>query len=328
MKGYEGQRVLITGGLGFIGSNIAHKLVGAGARVCLVDNLARMYGGNMANVAGIEDRVDIRVMDCRDEAPMRPLVRQAQVIFHLAAQVSYIDSANMPMEDLDLNCRGALQLLEMCRHDNPDARVLFASSRLVLGKLAESSVNEAHPTAPLSLYGIHKLAGEHYHRMYASLYGLRTTVVRLSNPYGERQQLKHSKYSLPGRYMRLAVEGKPITIFGDGQQLRDYVYATDVADAFLALGVAETKPGEVFHCGYGRSVPFRLMAETVVRVLKRGAIEFVPWPVNYERVETGDLSFDIGKLSRATEWKASISLEEGIERMWRYYETRLPQYLT
>jgi len=325
---YDNSRVLITGGLGFIGSNIAHKLVPLGARVTIVDSLAPLYGGHLANVAEIRDSITVHVGDCRDEALMRPLVREANVIFHLAAQVSYIDSANMPLDDLDINCRATLQLLELCRRERPDARVVFASSRLVLGKLLQHPVHEEHPTAPLSLYGIHKLAGEHYHRMYASLHGLRTAVVRLSNPYGERQQLKHSKYSLPGWFMRLAFEGKPITIFGDGQQLRDYIYATDVADAFLAVGRADIALGELFHCGFGQAVPFRQMAEAIVRVLKRGSIQFVPWPPNYERVETGDLSFDVSKLCRQTGWKPLISLEEGIERMWRYFEPRLSQYLS
>ena len=162
--------------------------------------------------------------------------------------------------------------------------------------------------------------------MYASLHGLRTAVIRLSNPYGERQQLKHSKYSLPGWFMRMAIEGKPITIFGDGQQMRDYIYATDVADAFIAAGGTDIAPGELFHCGCGQPVPFRHMVETLVRVLKRGSIQYVAWPANYERVETGDLSFDIGKLCRTTGWKPSISLEEGFERMWRYFEPRQSVY--
>ena len=324
---YAGRRVLITGGLGFIGSNIAHKLLPLGATVTLVDSMAPLYGGNPANIAEVRDQVTVCIGDCRDEALMRPLVREADVIFHLAAQVSYIDSAGIPLEDLDINCRGTLQLLELCRQDNPAARVVFASSRLVLGKLVRHPVREDHPTEPLSLYGIHKLAGEHYHRMYASLHNLRTAVVRLSNPYGERQQIRHSKYSLPGWFMRLAVENKPITIFGDGRQLRDYIYATDVADAFIAVGCADIVPGELFHCGFGHPIPFRQMAETIVRVLKRGTIQFVPWPANYERVETGDLSFDVGKLSSMTGWKPVVSLDEGIERMWRYFEPRLSLYL-
>lgn len=326
-EAYRGARVLITGGLGFIGSNIAQKLAPHGAKITIVDSLDGRYGGNLANVEEIRNRVTIHIGDFRDQLLMEPLVRDADVIFNLAAQVSYIDSIRIPFDDLELNCRGPLQLLELCRAANPGAKVIFASSRLVLGRIVQQPVREDHPTEPLSLYGAHKLVAEKYHRLYAAVYGIRTAVLRITNPYGERQQLRHGKWSLPGWFMRLALEEKPITIFGDGSQLRDYIYATDLADAFLAVGLSSTPPGEVFNCGLGRSVRFLEMAETIVRVLRRGTIEFVPWPPDYERVETGDVSFDIGKLRRATGWAPSIPLEEGIDRMYRYFAPRLPPYL-
>lgn len=324
---YRGKRVLITGGLGFIGSNTAQKLVHYGARITIVDSLHPLYGGNLTNVAEIRDEVTLHVGDYRDQSLMKPLVRDTDIIFNLAGQVSYIDSSRIPFEDLDLNCRGTLQLLELCRELNPEVRVVFASSRLVLGKILSQPVREDHPTEPLSLYGVHKLAAEKYHRVYAAGYGIRTVVLRITNPYGERQQLKHGKYSLPGWFMRLVLEGKPITIFGDGSQLRDYLYATDLADAFLAVGLSDAPPGELFNCGVGRSVAFREMAETVVRVVGKGTIEYVPWPGDYERVETGDVNFDVGKLRGMTGWNPSVSLAEGIERMYRYFATRLPLYL-
>ena len=326
-EAYTSVRVLITGGLGFIGSNIAQKLVRYGARITIVDSLHPLYGGNLANIAEIRDQVTLCVGDYRDQSLMKPLVRDTDVIFNLAGQVSYIDSSKIPFEDLDLNCRGPLQLLELCRELNPEVRVVFASSRLVLGKIVSQPVQEDHPTEPLSLYGVHKLVAEKYHRLYAATYGVRTTVLRITNPYGERQQLKHNKYSLPGWFMRLAFERKPIKIFGDGGQLRDYVYATDLADAFLAVGLGATAAGEVYNCGSGRSVPFRQMAETVVRVLGQGTIAYVPWPPDYERVETGDVNIDIGKLRGMTGWNPSVSLEEGIERMYRYFATRWRLYL-
>jgi UDP-glucose 4-epimerase len=324
---YRGKRVLITGGLGFIGSNIAHKLVRRGARVTIIDSLAPLYGGNLTNVKEIRDDLVLHIGDIRNESLVRPLVTGADIIFHLAAQVSYIDSSRIPLDDLDVNARGTLQLLELCHQNNRDARVVFASSRLVLGKIVEQPVREDHPTEPLSLYGVHKLAAEKYHRLYASLYGMKTAVLRITNPYGERQQLKHSKYSMPGWFMRLAVEGIPIKIFGDGNQLRDYIYATDIAEAFLSVGLAPLAGGEIFNCGFGQSVPFRTMAETVVRVLKKGSIEYVPWPENYEQVETGDVHFDTGKLNGATGWRPSVSLEQGIERMYAYYDSRWSHYV-
>lgn len=324
---YKGKRILITGGLGFIGSNIAHKLVSYGAKVTILDSLAPLYGGNLVNVEEIRDEITVIIGDFRDESRVRQLVPDADIIFHLAAQVSYIDSSQIPSEDLDLNCRGTLQLLELCRQRNRDVKVVFASSQLVLGKILHHPVREDHPAEPLSFYGVHKLTGEKYHRLYGSLYGIRTAVLRITNPYGERQQIKHSKYSLPGWFMRLATEGKPIKVFGDGSQMRDYIYATDIADAFLSVGLSSVTPGEIFNCGSGRSVPFRQMVETIVRVLKKGSIEYVPWPEDYERIETGDIHFDISKLKHITGWKPSVSLEEGVERMCSYFAPRLSHYL-
>jgi UDP-glucose 4-epimerase len=324
---YRGTRVLITGGLGFIGSNIAHKLVRYGAKVTIIDSLAPLYGGNLTNIEEIREGIALSIGDFRDESLIRPLIADVDIIFHLAAQVSYIDSAHMPFDDLDINARGTLQLLELCRQCQRDIKVIFASSRLVLGTIVKQPVREDHPTEPLSLYGVHKLAAEKYHRLYASLYGLKTAVLRITNPYGERQQLKHSKYSLPGWFMRLALEGIPIKIFGDGNQMRDYIYATDIANAFLAVGVAPFAAGEIFNCGFGRSVPFRTMAETIVRVLQKGSIEYVPWPDNYEHVETGDVHFDTAKLGQITGWFPSTSLEQGIERMHAYFTPRLSRYL-
>ena len=323
---YRGMRVLITGGLGFIGSNIAHKLVRYGAKVKIIDSLAPLYGGNLANVEEIIDDIVLSIGDFRDESKLRPLLADVDLIIHLAAQVSYIDSARMPLDDLDINARGTLQLLELCRQFQQDIKVIFASSRLVLGKIVKQPVREDHPTEPLSLYGVHKLAAEKYHRLYASIHGMKTAVLRITNPYGERQQLKHSKYSLPGWFMRLALEGSPIKVFGDGNQMRDYIYATDIADAFLSIGLAPFAGGEIFNCGSGESIPFRTMAETIVRVMQKGSIEYVPWPNNYEQVETGDVHFDTGKLSQMTGWRPAVSLEQGIERMYAYFAPRLAQY--
>lgn len=323
---YSGQRVLITGGLGFIGSNLAHRLVQLGADVRIVDALDPAYGGNWANLEGIAEKVSVEVGDVRDAALLARLLPDVDVVFNLAAQVSYLDSNQTPFRDLELNCRAQLVLLDAVRRFADRARVVFASSRLVLGTIRSTPVREDHPTNPRSIYGIHKLTAEKYHHMYAEVYRLRTAVIRLTNPYGERQQIKHNKYSLPGWFMRLAMEDKPITIFGDGGQLRDYVYATDVAEAFLAVGLAEFPPGAIFNCGSGRPTRFRDMAEVVVRTVGQGRIEYVPWPPDYERVESGDITVDIGKLRQVTGWSPSVELEEGIARMYRYYSTRMADY--
>jgi nucleoside-diphosphate-sugar epimerase len=326
LKNYKNKTVVITGGLGFIGSNIAQKLVALGAKIILIDSFDSRYGANLANVAEVQNQIQIVKADIRNTDSISSLIEKADVVFHLAAQVSYIDSASIPFEDLELNAKTSLQILELCKTLNKKARVIFASSRLVLGKVTAHPIQENHIAEPLSLYGIHKLTSENYFRLYGKMHGLQTAVLRITNPYGERQQIKHSKYSLPGWFMRQLMEGKDITIFGDGGQLRDYIYATDIADAFVLTGLAENLNGEVYNCGLGKSSSFRQMCETLVKIIGKGKIQYVPWPANYEKVETGDVEVDNSKLRKLTGWHPTITLEQGLEKMVRYYTPRLALY--
>jgi len=324
---YKGKNVLITGGLGFLGSNIANKLVSLGANVTILDSLNPLYGGNWFNVEGIKDKIKVIIGDIRDEELVYGLVIDKDIIFNLAAQVSYIDSSVIPFIDLDINCRGHFTILEACRKNNKDAKIIFSSSRMVLGKIKYSPMDENHPTNPLSIYGIHKLAAEKYHLMYFKDYGMKTCVLRITNPYGERQQIKHNKYCLPGWFMRLAMENKPITVFGDGLQLRDYIYSDDLIEAFIRVGVTDKTDGQLYNCGSGKSRLFKDMAELVVKAVGQGEVKYVPWPENYEKVETGDFETNISKLSSAIDWTPQISLEQGIEKMVAYYKKNKNNYV-
>jgi UDP-glucose 4-epimerase len=323
---YRGHRVLLLGGAGLIGSTLAHRLVALGARVTIVDALFPQYGGNPKNLEGIEDRAALHVGDIRDEALMRGLVPGQQSIVNLAAQVSYTDSVFDPLLDLDINCRGHLMLLELCRHLNPDAKVLFAGSRLQFGRIERIPVAEDHPQLPLMPYGIHKMTAEKYCQMYHRIHRLRTTVLRLANPYGPRQQMKHSKYGIVNWFIRLAMEGGAIKVFGDGRQVRDYVYVDDVATAFLLAGSLAAADGEVFNVGSGIPTSFRQMAEEVVRVVGRGRIEFVPWPADYTNIETGDYVTDITRIKRLLGWTPRVSLADGIAETHRYYQRHRAAY--
>lgn len=324
---YDSKNVLITGGLGFLGSGLAHELVASGAKVTVVDNLNPLYGGNLFNVRDIRDGLTLFVNDIRESGVLEPLLERADVIFHLAAQVSYIDSLNIPFEDLDLNARATLQILEGCRRLNRKARIVFSSSRMVYGKVDRPKISEDVPANPLSLYGVHKMASEKYLQLYHRNFGMPVTILRLTNPYGPRQQVKHSKYSLIGWFVRQAMEGKVIKVFGTGSQLRDYVYADDVARAMLGCGLAPDAAGEVINVGSGTSTRFCDMVQAVLRCVDTGRMEFVPWPDNYENLETGDISIDISKLSKVASWRPEVSLEEGIRRTYEYYRTHLGEYV-
>jgi len=324
---YSNKRVLITGGLGFLGSSLAHALVARGADVALLDNLAPLYGGNEFNIDTIKDQVTVTIGDIRDSGLLHKVILDCDFIFNFAAQVSHSDSATMPFEDLDINARGQLMILEACRLYNPHAKIIFPSSRLVFGRIQHTPVTEEHPTHPLGLYGVHKLTAEKYYQLYHHLYGMRTVVLRLTNPYGPRQQIKHSKYSIPGWFMRLAMEGKEISIFGEGEQKRDYIYVDDVVQSFLLVGALDITDGKVYNCGYGSSVAFKDMVTALITIVGSGNVRFVPWPSHYEKEETGSFEVDTSLLRRDTQWVPAVSLKEGLQRMCQYYTEYKNHYL-
>lgn len=324
---FAGKNVLITGGLGFIGSNLAHALVELGATVTVVDAMLPLYGGNEFNVADIKDHIEVVIGDIRDEALMATLVKGKDIIYNLAAQVSYIDSQNEPFLDLDINGKGHLTVLEAVRAHAPQASVVFSSSRLVYGHILTTPVGENHPTEPLSLYGIHKLLGEKYYQYYAKTFGIRTVSIRIPNPYGPRQQMKHNRYSIVGWFVRQAMENKTITIFGDGGQERDYLYIDDITSAFLQLS-AQGESGHVYNIGTHERIRFVDMVDAVVAEVGHGHKEHVPWPKDYEKNETGNYIADTTKIQQATGWQPRVDLKTGVKQMVEYYRQHHQQYWT
>lgn len=322
---FQDKQVLITGGLGFIGSSIANALVPLGATVTVVDAMLPLYGGNYFNVEDIKDQIEVVEGDIRDMDLMQQLVKGKDYVFNLAAQVSYIDSKDEPFLDLDINGKGHLTVLEAVRTQAPQAKVLFSSSRMVYGRILSTPVREEHPTDPLSLYGIHKLLGEKYYRYYSATFGIHTVSVRIPNPYGPRQQMKHSKYSIVGWFLRQAMENQTIRIFGDGTQERDYLYIDDIVDAFLHLAV-QGETGQVYNIGTHERIRFIDMVEAILREVKSGQKEHVPWPENYEKNETGNYIADTTKIETLTGWHPQISLDAGIKRMADYYQQYQAHY--
>jgi len=322
---FDGKSVLITGGAGFIGSSLAQALVPMGAKVTILDALLPQYGGNKFNFKGIEDDVQFIEGDIRDSELVRETVKGKDIVYHLAAQVSYLDSKAEPLLDVEINAKGHLNVLEAVKDFSPEARVLFASSRLVYGKIQEVPVKESHPTEPLSLYGIHKLLGEKYFSYYAREFGLNAISVRIPNPYGPRQQMKHAKYSIVGWFVRQAMEGNEIQIFGDGEQERDYLYIDDIVEAFLQL-TQKGEPGEVYNIGTHERVKFGEMVDAVLEAAGSGSKKYVPWPEDYEKNETGDYIADTTKIEAATGWNPEILLKDGISRMVEYYRANKEHY--
>jgi UDP-glucose 4-epimerase len=318
--------VLITGGAGMIGSTIAHLAVAQGARVSILDAMLPLYGGNRFNLWGILDAIEFIEGDIRDLNLMRRVVPGFDYIFNLAGQVSYVDSNTEPLLDLEINCKGHLQVLEACRLENRQAKLLFASSRFVYGRIEYIPVDENHPFNCLSIYGIHKLAGEKYYRFYHEAYGMNTVSVRIANPYGPRQQMKHSKYGIVNWFVRLALTGQPLTVFGDGQQRRDYIFNEDLAEACVALILSPGTEGQVYNLGTGTGVPFIEMAALVAEVVPGTEVRQVEWPQDRYFVETGDYLSDITRITAASGWRPQTSLKDGIGRTVAYYREHQKEY--
>jgi UDP-glucose 4-epimerase len=326
---YSDARVMITGGLGFIGSHLAARLVELGADVTIIDSLIPEYGGNPYNVRKIADRVHINYSDIRDPWSIRYLVRDQDFIFNLAGQVSHIDSMTDPETDLDINCKSQLSLLEACRANNPDARIIFAASRQQYGRPRFVPVTEEHPLMPVDINGINLVAGEGYHLLYHDVHGIRAVSLRLTNTYGPHLLMKHGRQGFITVFIRLAIEGKPIKVFGDGSQLRDFTYVSDAVHAFLAAGVTEAAYGRALNVGGLEPVPLLEVARLCQEVAGAGGtVETAPWPPDREKIDIGSIYVDHTRLTGLTGWEPAVGLREGLERTIAFYQQHGEQYWT
>lgn len=321
-----GKEVLITGGMGMIGSTIARKLVDSGAQVTIVDACIEPYGANPFNVQEIRDRIQLNICDIRDRESMKIIVQGKDVVFNLAGQVSHNDSLQDPWLDADINYIGHLNVLESLKKYNPRAIVIHSGSRLQFGKIESNPVDEKHPLRPRTPYALNKTAAENSYLYYYETHGVRCICFRIANPYGPRSQMKHSKYSMINWFIRQAMDGKTLKVFGDGEQIRDYIYVDDLADAFIAASVTEACYGEVFNIGSGVGTQFRDMVEYVVKTVGSGKVESVPWPENYINVETGNHITNISKLSNVIHWKPKTSIQEGIQKTVDFYRENRTHY--
>lgn len=315
----KNKRILITGGLGMIGSTIAHKLAHEGAVVTIVDSCLAPYGANIFNIHGIKDLVEVSNCDIRDKEAMKSLVKDKDAIFNLAGQVSHNDSMNDPFLDADINYLGHLNVLECVRKYNPKAVILYSGSRLQFGEIKENPVKEDHPLEPKTPYALNKTAAENMYKFYFNVHKINCVLFRIANPYGPRSQMKHNKYSLINWFIRQAMENKTIKVFGSGDQVRDYIYVEDLANAFVMASMNPKCYGETFNIGSGKGTKFKDMVEAIISIVGTGRSESVPWPENYINVETGDYITDVGKFSKATGWRASVDLIDGIKKTYSYY---------
>ncbi len=324
---YAGSRVLVTGGLGFIGSHLAERLVELGADVTIVDSLIPEYGGNPFNIAGFADRVHVNYSDIRDPWSIRHLVKGQDFIFNLAGQVSHIDSMREPQTDLDINCVSQLSLLEACRENNTDVVVVFAASRQQYGRPQFVPVTEEHPQVPVDVNGINLVAGEAYHLLYNEVYGIRAVSLRLTNTYGPRLLMKHDRQGFITTFIRLAVQGEPIRVFGDGSQLRDFTYVSDAVDAFLRVALVDEAYGRPLNVGGIEPVSLLDVAQLCQEIAgEGGTVETVPWPEERKKIDIGSIYVDHSRLTELTGWEPMVGLREGLAETIRFYREHGEHY--
>lgn len=326
-KLYAGRNVMITGGLGFIGSNLARRLVRLGAKVTIVDSMIPDYGGNFWNIADFKDDVVVNVSDVRDRSSMDHLVKGRDYIFNLAGQVSHIDSMNDPFTDLEINCRSQLSILESCRHNNRDLKIVFAGSRQQYGRPQYVPVDEKHPINPVDVNGVNKVAGEWYHILYNDVYGIRASSLRLTNTFGPGQLMKHNRQGFIGWFVRLVTEGKEIQLFGDGSQVRDFNYVEDVVDAFLLVGASDTATGQIYNLAGAEPTSLLDLVEMMIKIAGRASYRLVPFPPEKKRIDIGSYYGTSKKIESEIGWQPRTSLADGLRKTFDFYRLHLEKYI-
>ncbi len=326
LAGLNGRSVMITGGLGLIGSSLAKRLINLGCDVLLVDSLNENFGGNLFNIEQVRDRVRVNISDIRDKHGLRFLIRNKEYIFNLAGQTSHADSMSAPFEDLEINCQAQLSLVEACREFNPGARIIFASTRQIYGRPRSLPVDESHPLVPVDVNGINKIAGENYHLLYHSVYGLQTTVLRLTNTYGPGMRIKDPRQIFMGIWVRRLLEGQAFEVWG-GRQRRDFTFVDDAADAFLAAAVTPETIGKALNIGGSETLSIEALAEVLIRVNGDGTFERREFPAERRRIDIGDYWTDDSLFRRLTGWQPQVSVEKGVGRTIDFYRAHLKHYL-
>lgn len=324
---FAGRRTLVTGGLGFIGSNVTRRLVAAGADVTVIDSLVPGYGGNLFNVEDVRDRIHLIMADVRDASAIEACVEGRDHVFNLVGQVSHTDSMSDPELDLDNNCRAPLAVLEACRKANRAARVVYSSTRQIYGRPERMPVDESHPCRPVDVNGIHKRTAENYHRLYDEVYGIASVVLRLSNTFGPGVLVKHPRQGFIGWFLRKVVEGGEIEVMGDGTQLRDMNYVDDVVDALLLAAVTPAARGQIYNLGAPAAVSLGDLARRMVEIAGRGSIRHVPFPPERKRIDIGSVTIDWSRIRRELDWSPVVELDDGLARSIRFYEQHLDRYL-
>jgi UDP-glucose 4-epimerase len=323
---FKNKNVLVTGGLGFIGSNLCIRLAELGAKVLAVDNMLPRQGGNWFNIEPVKNKIRVNISDIRNPVSMNHLVQGMDFIYHLAGQVNHVDSVKNPVQDLSINVEGTLILMEALRQNNPDAKVIFTGTRGEYGSSLELPVTESHAINPIGIYAITNFAAERIVLTYHNLHKIKSVCLRITNTYGPRHQMLHDEYGVFNWFLRKAMEDELIPVFGDGRILRDYLFIDDLIDILLIIAGTEKAYGDVFNVGSGKPVSFIELAKTIVKTSGSGKTKFAEFTEERKALEPGDYYADITKINKLTGWKPRTTIEKGIMETIRYYKKHKDKY--
>jgi UDP-glucose 4-epimerase len=323
---FAGVRVLITGGMGFIGSNLARRLVDLDAAVTVMDALLPDFGGNPFNLSGYENRVQLRQADLRDGTAAAECVRGQECVFHLAGRVGHVLSMCDPLTDLDINLRGTLSFLEVCRRENPRAKIVYTGTRQVYGPPRCLPVDETHPLNPADVNAVHKLAAEQYHLLYHRVHGLRTVVLRLTNVYGPRMRVRDGRKTFLGLWIRQLLDGEEISVYGDGSAIRDLLYVEDAVDALLLASLHSGSDGQVYNLGGAEPVRLVDLAKLLIELNGGGRYRLEPYPAERRKIDIGSYVSDTAKIRSELGWRPITPLRQGLAGTLEYYRRNRERY--
>lgn len=325
---FNGKKVVITGGLGFIGSNIALELVRMGAEVTILDSMIPDYGGNEINISTIKDKVKVSYTDIRDQYSLPYLLKETEFLFNFAGQISHMDSMKDPIADLEINAKAQLNLLEACRKTNPNIVIVYASTRQIYGKTElNSSTDELHPLNPTDVNGINKMCGEMFHSLYSKVYNLKTVCLRLTNTYGPRQLIKHNRQGFIAWFINRTLNNDKILLYGDGEQVRDFTFVDDVVTASLIAAASPIAYGEVFNLGGLKSYTLKEVASILKKINPKVTVDYIPFPDERKKIDVGNYTANWSKIKNILNWEPTIDLNDGLIRTVDYYRDKMSYYL-
>lgn len=326
MNSFKNKKVIVTGGLGFVGSNLSIKLAELGADVLIVDNMLPREGGNLFNIEPVKDKVQINISDIRNADSMNHLVKGMDYIFHIAGQVNHVDSVKNPLNDLSINVEGTLIIMEALRKNNPSAKVIFTGTRGEYGSSLKLPVEESHAINPIGIYAITNFAAERIVLTYHNLHNVKSVCLRITNTYGPRHQMAHDEYGVFNWFIRKSMDNEVIPLFGDGRILRDYLYIDDLVESLVATALNDNVYGEVYNIGSGIPVSFIELANKIIEISGKGKADYTEFTSERKALEPGDYYADITKIKKAIKWEPKISLDDGIKKTIEYYSKNKKHY--